>query len=166
MKIFQSKSKTEILRGQIADSVRASFVKGQIAGAATTAAVALCGHVEDGDAVSPVNAISHIAWGDESFKQREPSLKYTASAVLLNQTAVGTWAILHELFFGRATRRGDLKTSLVGGVLVAGLAYVVDYHAVPERLKPGFERHLMPRSLFFIYATLALVLGLVGLGDH
>jgi hypothetical protein len=27
------------------------------------------------------------------------------------------------------------------------------------RLKPGFERHLMPRSLFFIYAALALALG-------
>ena len=139
-----------------------SFWQSQIAGAATTGAVALCGQIEDGDAISPVNAISHIAWGDSAYDEREISLKHTGTAVLLNQTAIFSWALLYQVLFGRAQKRGDLKTSLLGGVLVSAIAYVVDYHVVPKRLKPGFERHLMPRSLLFIYAILALALGLAG----
>lgn len=140
--------------------LRDLFVQSQITGLATTGAVALCGFVEDGDSTAPVNDISHIVWGREAFEQNQLSLKYTGTAVLLNQTAVGAWALLHQLFFGRAARRGNLKESLMGGVMVSLLAYLVDYHAVPERLKPGFERHLMPRSLIFIYGVLALSLGL------
>lgn len=141
------------------------IVKSQIAGAATTGAVAFCGLFEDGDAVSPVNDISHIVWGDKAFDEGEVSLKYTGTAVLLNQTAIGSWALLHQLGFGRAQRRGDTLNSVLGGILVSGLAYIVDYHLVPPRLKPGFERHLTPRSLFFIYAALALALGLGGKRD-
>lgn len=146
----------------ISHALCASVLKGQIVGLTTTGAVALCGQIEDGDAVSPVNAISHIAYGDEAYDERDLSLKYTGTAIALNQCAVGSWALLHEIFFGRAQREGKLGVSLLGGGLVSLLAYLVDYHAVPDRLKPGFERHLMPRSLFFIYLVLALSLGLGG----
>lgn len=142
--------------------VRDLFIRTQVVGATTSGAVALCGQIEDGDAVSPLNAISHIAFGDDAYDQREASLKYTATGVALNQVAVGSWVLLYELLFGRARRRGDLRTALIGGSFVAALAYLVDYHAVPERLKPGFERHLMPKSLLFIYATLALALSVGG----
>lgn len=137
-------------------------IKSQLVGALTTGAVALCGHIEDGDAVSPVNAISHIAWGDAAFREREPSLKYTGTAIFINQAAIFSWVLLYQILFGRAQKRGEIGKSLAGGALVSALAYLVDYHAVPERLKPGFERHLMPRSLFWIYVALALALGLGG----
>ncbi len=154
----------EIKSGRVRErfDVTDAFYKSQIAGAATTGAVALCGWVEDGDAVSPVNDISHIVWGDKAFTQGELSLKYTGTAVLLNQSAIFSWALLHEWFFGRAARRGEVGKSLLGGVLVSLVAYLIDYHVVPERLKPGFEHHLVPRSLIFIYAALALSLGLGG----
>ena len=139
-----------------------ALVKSQIAGAATSGAVAICGLIEDGSAVAPINDISHIVWGDKAFEKNQLSLKYTATGLLLNQAATGSWALLHELFFGRAARRGETGKSLLGGVLVAFVAYLVDYHAVPPRLKPGFERHLMPCSLVVIYATLAVALGLGG----
>lgn len=138
------------------------LLKSHIAGVATTGAVALCGLFEDDDPVSPVNDISHIVWGDKAFDEGELSLKYTGMAIFLNQTAIASWALLHHLFFGRALRRGEIEKSVVGGILVAALAYIVDYHLVPERLKPGFERHLTPRSLLVIYAVLALALGLGG----
>lgn len=136
--------------------------KSQVAGLATTGAVALCGWFEDEDAVSPVNDISHIVWGDAAFEQNEISLRYTGTAILLNQSAIIVWALLHQLGFGGAARRGEGEKALLGGVLVSGLAYLVDYHLVPRRLKPGFEQHLTPRSLLVIYAVLALALGLGG----
>lgn len=144
------------------DAFNGALVKSQVAGLATTGAVAFCGLFEDGDAISPVNDISHIVWGDKAFDEGELSLKYTATGVLLNQSAIGVWALLHQIWFGRAQKRGDVEKSLLGGVFVAILAYIVDYHLVPKRLKPGFERHLTPRSLIFIYAILALALGLGG----
>lgn len=144
------------------EALAGTFAKSQIAGAVTTGAVALCGWFEDEDAISPVNDISHIVWGDKAFEQGDLSLKYTGTGVLLNQTAIASWAVLHSLFFGRAQRRGETEKSLLGGILVSVLAYIVDYHLVPPRLKPGFERHLTPRSLIVIYAALALALGLGG----
>jgi heme A synthase len=134
------------------------FWRSQAVGAATTGAIALMGQIEDGDAVSPLNAISHIVYGDEAYAQREVSPKYTGTGLVLNQASVGMWVVLYELLFGRARRRGDTSTALLGGAVVSGLAYLIDYHAIPERFKPGFEKHLMPRSLFFIYAMLALAL--------
>ena len=146
-------------RGVERFSLQSAFYKSQVAGLATTGAVALCGQIEDEDAISPVNDISHIVWGVKAFEQNEVSLKYTGTAVLLNQSAIFSWALLHELFFGRAARRGETGKSILGGFLVSALAYIIDYHLVPPRLKPGFERHLVPRSLFFIYVILALALG-------
>lgn len=147
-------------------TLRDAAVKSQWVGLLTTASVALAGKIEDNDAVSPVNAISHIVWGDEAYLQGEASLKYTGTAIALNQAAIFSWVLLYQTLFGRAQKRGEVKKSLVGGVLVSILAYIIDYHAVPDRLKPGFERHLMPRSLFFIYAALALALGMGGKKSH
>lgn len=155
-------SMTSFITRTVPRALRACFIKGQIAGLTTTGAVALCGQIEDGDAISPVNAIAHIVHGDAAYNECDPSLKYTGTAVALNQGAIVAWALLHEIFFGKAQREGRCRTSLLGGAVVALIAYLVDYHAVPERLKPGFERHLMPRSLFFIYLVLALSLGLGG----
>ena len=136
--------------------------KAKIVGAASLASVALAGAIEDRDAVAPVNAISHIVWGDEAYEQRELSLKYTGTAVLLNDVSVAGWAYLHEWLFGKAQDEGKIGTSLVGGAAISLLAYLIDYHLVPKRFKPGFERHLQPKSLVFIYVILALALGLGG----
>lgn len=55
-----------------------------------------------------------------------------------------------------------LARALPGGACVAALAYVTDYHLVPARLTPGFERHLSRRALFFVYAVLAMALAAGG----
>ncbi len=132
--------------------------KAKLTGTLGACAVALAGQIEDSDALSPLNAISHIAWGDEAFTQRGLSLKYTGIALLLNEVSVASWAYLHEWLFARARREGRGATCVLGAIGVSALAYLVDYHAVPERFKPGFERHLQPKSLLLIYSVLALSL--------
>jgi len=129
--------------------------KAKITATLSALSVALAGQIEDSDAISPINAISHIAWGDEAFSQRDLSLKYTGTALLLNEVSIAGWGYIHELFFKRARQQRQFGTCALGAALVALLAYIVDYHAVPERYKPGFERHLQPKSLLFIYACLA-----------
>lgn len=131
--------------------------------AATTAAVAACGSAEEGNGVAPVNAVSHIVWGDEAAEQDDASLKYTAPGAVLNAAAVASWAGVYELGFGQRARRGDVKAALVGGVATAALAYVTDYYIVPRRLTPGFEKRLSSPSMFAVYATLAASLPLASL---
>src|SRR5687768_15309371 len=133
---------------------------GKLASAATTTTAAVCGQIELGKPFAPINAISHIAFGEEAIEQDEASLKYTGTGALINDAACVSWAALNEQFFGRAAQNGNLPLVFGGGALVSGLAYVLDYYLVPKRLTPGLEKRLSSRSLFLIYASLALALAL------
>jgi hypothetical protein len=48
-------------------------------GVLTTAAVSLAGYLEDANAAAPLNAVSHIPFGEEAFEQ-EPTVKSTATS--------------------------------------------------------------------------------------
>ena len=131
---------------------------GAAAAAATTLAASICGTLEEGNAIAPINAVSHIAWADKAARQTDASWQYTAVGLALNAAAVTSWAGVYEVFCGRAADRKDISGALLGGALVSAAAYVTDYHVVPRRLTPGFEKRLSNRSLFGIYTVLALSL--------
>jgi hypothetical protein len=137
-----------------------SLRTGVVAGVATTLAVAACGEAEDGNAVAPLNAMSHIVWGEEATARSEASWKYIATGVALALAATTSWAAVHELFFRRAADEGDVTGAFFGGAFVSALAYITDYHVVPARLTPGFEKWLSNRSILGIYTVLALGLTL------
>ncbi|WP_010587348.1 hypothetical protein [Schlesneria paludicola] len=138
---------------------------GAAAATATTLATAICGELEEGNAIAPLNAISHIAWGDEAATHDEASWKYTATGMALNGAAVTSWAGIFEMYFGRAVDRQDVRQALVGGAAVSALAFVTDYYLVPRRVTPGFEKRLSNTSLFGIYSALALSLALGRMGQ-
>jgi len=143
-------------------AMRDSVAAGKLAGLATAATAALCGKVELDNAVAPLNAVSHIVWGEEAFGADTASLKYTLMGLVLNDAANGSWAAIYEVLFGEAADDGKVAPALLGGALVAGGAYVIDYYLVPKRLTPGLEKRLSARSLLAVYAALALSLGIGG----
>ncbi len=127
----------------------------------TALTAALCGWRENSNAVAPLNAISHIVWGEEAAQQEHASAKYTAIGLALNTSAMFGWALIFaKLFSGKSSNRA--VSSLGGGVFVSLLAYIVDYHVVPKRLTPGVEDRLSSRSLLALYVVLALSLALGG----
>jgi len=128
---------------------------GAMASAATTMAVAAFGELEDGNAIAPLNSVSHIAWGDKAARRDDASWKYTATGLALNTAAVTSWAAIYEWMFGGVAQRKNVCGALLGGAAVAGIAYVVDYHVVPKRFTPGFEKRLSGRSLLGVYTALA-----------
>jgi hypothetical protein len=138
-------------------------VSGAVAAGATTACVALAGARDSGSAVAPINATSHIAWGESAGRVETIDAKHTLTGAALNLGACVFWATFYERAFGRAAERGEVGTALLGGAAVAAAAYVTDYHVVPKRLTPGWELRLSPRSLGAAYAVLALALPLSGL---
>ena len=125
-----------------------------VATVATTAAAAACGALETGSAAAPVNAISHIAWGDGAARRNLVSVKYTGVGSALNAGAMVSWAAFHHVLFKPREGASPLS-SLIRGAATAGVAYVVDYYVVPKRLAPGFEKRLSNWSVFMIYAALA-----------
>lgn len=137
-------------------ALRDSVPRALSASAATTIAVALCGHIENGNAVAPINAISHILWDEKALAQDDLSLRFTGVALALNASANFSWALIFEMFFGAARDEGQVVKPILGAIAVAALAYGVDYHVVPPRLTPGFEHRLSRRALWPIYAMLAL----------
>jgi hypothetical protein len=136
-------------------------VTGAVASAATTLAVAALGQAENGEAIAPVNAVSHIAWGDEAARQTGVTTKYTLTGLVLNAAAVTSWAVIYHTLFGG--RKITPVAAVTGAVATSALAYVTDYHVVPERLTPGFERRLSNRSLALTYGVLATGLMVGGL---
>ncbi|HEY8607013.1 MAG TPA: hypothetical protein VIM12_07885 [Noviherbaspirillum sp.] len=141
-----------------------TLVSGTIAGLATAATAALAGKRETTSYLAPVNATSHIAWGDIAATQDGPSLKYTLTGFLLNHAATIFWAAAYEkLVEPRAGDRDDgLMRPVLGAVAVTAGAYVTDYYLVPRRFTPGWEKRLSGRSLAVIYGAMAL--GLVARG--
>lgn len=138
--------------------VEKSIQVGIIASAATTLAVNALGEFEEGNAVAPINAVSHILWGDRAADQEGVSMKYTLTGGLLNTAAIVGWAGVHQLLFARSPLNKTLPGALATGAMTAALAYITDYYVVPKRFTPGFEKRLSTYSLFGVYATLAVAL--------
>jgi len=129
---------------------------GAAASVATAVTTALFGVAETGKAVAPINAVSHIAWGDEAATHDEVSMKYSGLGLALNTVAVTGWSAIYELLHDRRSRQKDLGGMLIDGAIVSALAYVTDYYLVPKRFTPGFEMRLSNCALMGIYSVLAL----------
>lgn len=140
------------------DVTKSIMLTASRAAAATTAAAVVCGAIENGHPAAAVNAISHIFWGKAAARQNSVSAKYTGNGVVLNSAAMVPWAALHHLLFRPQARRSSPGVAIAQGAVTAGIAYVVDYHVVPRRLTPGFEKRLSNVSLFAMFAALALSL--------
>jgi len=136
-------------------SPKTAVVAGASASAATTLTVALAGIVEQGSPWPALNSVSKMVHGNHAPWRNELSWKYTGTGALLNTAAMFSWAAVYAVLRGPRTRT-DYARAVTAGVATSALAYVVDYHVVPERFTPGFEKRLPDRSLGLIYAALAL----------
>jgi hypothetical protein len=159
-----------------------AVVSGTIGGLAAAAAASLAGKREDDHYAAPLNATSHIIWGDKAARQDKPSLKYTLTGFLLNHASAIFWAFFYEKLLGRSERRehqgrhrprnwneGSLHDSsntglpakpmlqpILDAAAVTAGAYITDYYLVPKRFTPGFEKRLSGKSLATVFAALAV----------
>jgi hypothetical protein len=117
---------------------------------ATTAAIAACGQHEDASGWAPLNAVR----GDETALHATPSWKYSATGIGLNAAAMLLWGAVYACLARRDSTRSTPR-ALAAGLTTAATAYVVDYHVVPERLTPGFEKRLSGGSMFVIFGSFA-----------
>lgn len=144
-------------------ALRSATLTGAVAACTTGASVSATGKRDSGSAVAPLNATSHIAWGESAGQVETVDAKHTLVGSAIHLGACIFWATVYERWFGRAAERGDLARALAGAGAVAAAAYVTDYRLVPRRLTPGWEQRLSAESLAAAYCVLALTLPLRGL---
>jgi hypothetical protein len=146
--------------------LRRAAVSGTVSGLAAALVAALAGKRELDSYAAALNATSHILWGDKAAHSDKVSLKYTVTGFSLNHASAIFWALFYEKVFGlhgmiRRTgtipvEAGPVAKPILGGATVAAAAYVIDYHLIPKRFTPGFEKRLSGKSLGAIFAALAI----------
>lgn len=134
---------------------------GGAAAAASLAMLALCGRRSIGSAVAPINAPSHIFWGDIALRKNRASLRYTLPGLALHVGSALFWGVLYEKFAAPPPGAGTAATLRNAGLATAGAA-LVDLRLVPARLTPGFERRLSTVGLLLTYGAFALGLAAGG----
>jgi hypothetical protein len=130
------------------------------AGLLSTAVLMLLGRRETGSPFAPLNATSHVVWGDEAAGVDEPDWKHTGVGQVLHHASTFFWGVLFEAL--QARRAVPTATGVLADAAVTtAIAAVVDYKLVPNRLTPGFEKRLSNQALAITYVALGagLVLG-------
>ena len=144
--------------------MKATIQTGTLTNLSCAAAAALMGVAERGVPTLPINAISHVVWGDRDSPRAELSWHDTAVGLAVNQAACSFWAWLHLALLPRGQRSLTRVVTQAGAISL--LAYVTDYHVVPRRFTPGFEK-VLPRTAFLpIYAAIAAGLAVGSLLDR
>ena len=145
------------------------LISGAAGGLVSHVVASICGRRESGRSELPMHAVSHILWNDPPESHKGRTLHNAVIGSSLHHGACVFWATFFEALFGRKAERST-PAALAGGATIATAAYITDYHVVSERFKPGFEAYLSNRSLFLVYAGLAVGLAagarLRGLCNH
>ncbi|MDQ3186132.1 MAG: hypothetical protein M3Q16_06680 [Pseudomonadota bacterium] len=144
-------------------TLRRALTSGTVAGITTAIAASLAGKHEDGSYAAPLNAVSHILWGDKAARKDNASLKYTVTGILLNHASAIFWALFYEKWFGqrgancgtRAPEPRSLVKPILGAAAVTAGSYIIDYYLIPKRFTPGFEKRLSGKSLATVFGILA-----------
>jgi hypothetical protein len=131
------------------------LISGTAGGLLSHLAASIRSRKENGPSELPMHAVSHIAWGDAPESHTGRTMHNAVIGTALHHGATIFWATFFEGLFGKRAEQST-GTALVGGATIATAAYITDYHIVSERFKPGFEAYLSNRSLFVVYAALAV----------
>ena len=137
-------------RTNMTSLIMRALVSGTTAAAMASIAAAITGRRNAGSYAAPINATSHIVWGDKAARQDSSSFKYTATGALLNYGGSIFWALLYERLIGKYPTP---RKALARSALITAAAYIADYRIVPRRFTPGFEKRLRGKFLTLIYGA-------------
>ena len=136
--------------------IQAALVTGTIAALSSSLALILCGKGERGRGLATHNGPSQWIYGTRAGYRRSLTLRHTGTGTLIHLVSSWWWAcVQYEAFPPRAVAKSYVRQAGEAG-LIATAAYVVDYHFVPERLQPGFDKHVSTVSLAAIYVAFGI----------
>jgi hypothetical protein len=131
-----------------------AIVSGLAATATSTAALAIVAVTDGKGAAQPLNATSHLVYGDEAADFRDADVDHTVIGFGTHAAATIFWAAAYEASLKIHPPRPDL--SVLGRAASIGLlAAVVDYTITPRRFTPGWELVLSKKSMAVVYVAMA-----------
>lgn len=140
-----------------------ALVSGSSASVVSTIALGACGAREEGSAAGPINGPSQWLWGQAEAHTKQLTWRHTAVGYAIHHAMSILWANVYEEMQSRSTPQSAgaraIKTC-ANAAVVATLAYAVDYAVAPNRLRPGFRKHLGRRSIFIVYTAFAVGLAI------
>src|SRR5690606_26728867 len=126
-----------------------------LAALSTVAVLALRGYREEGSAAAPLNAVSHVYWGDRALHKNRTTMRYTGAGLATHVASALLWGVVYEKLIGERAPRP--LSHLVRDTAAASAAIAaLDFGLVPHRLTPGFEHRLSTPSLFGVFVALGL----------
>jgi hypothetical protein len=137
-------------------ALQRGLVGGATSSLVSTAALALLGKGGAGSAYAPTNAISHWIWGEKAARRHHPSLRYTLTGYLIHHASATFWAVLFERLLGERLDRRNTVATLAAATAASAVACFTDYQLTPQRLRPGYEKHLSRPSLALVYGVFGL----------
>lgn len=137
----------------VSQALNVGVIPGLLSAVTTSATAAMRGRKDTGSAIAPINATSHVIWGEEANKVERLTVRHTLPNVLINTKAALWWAIICEKFFGASIDRRGASAAMLAGAATAGVVYVLDYRFLPHRLTPGHEHRVSGRSLGVIFGV-------------
>jgi hypothetical protein len=135
-------------RRRLIPYLRRVLTTGAAASAASALAATLCSRLENRHGARPINAVAHIYDGGRPPAGEGRAARNTALGFAIHTGASWWWALFYEAL-------SEKHRNLAGAAGVAAAAYIVDYHVVGERFRPGFEAHLSGRAVLATYLALA-----------
>ena len=141
-------------------ALQRGLVGGATSSLLSTAALAALGKREAGSAYAPTNAVSHWIYGDKATRHHEGSARYTLPGYLIHHGSAMFWSVIFERLCGEVLDRKKPALTLGVGTAASAVACFVDYQLTPDRLKPGYEKHLSPQSLAVVYGAFGVGLAL------
>jgi hypothetical protein len=141
-------------------ALQRGLVGGATSSLLSTAALAALGKREAGSAYAPTNAVSHWIYGDKATRHHGPSARYTLPGYLIHHGSAMFWAVIFERLCGGLLDRKNTALTLGVGTAASAVACFVDYQLTPDRLKPGYERHLSRPSLAVVYGAFGVGLAI------
>lgn len=140
--------------GASRSTLRDGAITGSVASVVSSAALAVLSRRQTGHAFAAANATSHWVWGEASFRQDGPTLRYTLTGYAIHHLASMFWGVVAERLFAGSACRPATRV-IRNAALTTVAASVGDYLVVPERLNPGVEKRLSVGAVALFYLAFA-----------
>jgi len=144
----------------IRHTVLRALLAGSCASLLSAVALAVAGRREAGSAAAPINAVSHWYWDREALHRQDVDLPHTVVGYATHHAASLFWAALLSAFLRSRPGTYTVPRTVAACFATSAIACVVDFKLTPERLTPGYEHRLSPKSLAVTYLLFGVGLAL------
>lgn len=147
--------------------IGAAFFPGAVAAVLSSLVIVACGRMERGRALATHNGPAQWIHGKAAGHRRSVTLRHTLPGFVIHFASSWWWAFVQRRLFRARPGGSPLQVHAIQGGAMALLANIVDYQLVPERLQPGFEKHISRTSLAAAYVAFGAGLALAAwLGER